>query len=391
MSDRASHKLRLLCVTIALCAASVKSAQAQNYPYNAPANPFGTTPQPTLPPSSGLTPLAQPYTQPLAQPWDPYAAGAASAPPPALPPYSAPGLGTTPYGSPPAYPTTPTAPNTGLGYPFQDWTAPSTKLVQHVSIRNSWLARDSGNNGFGMTNVDLAASLAFPFFFNLNQTPLIFTPGFNFHFLQGPVTGNTQNLPGTVYDAFGQLSWQPVFGQQKRLGADLAVSVGVYTDFQYVDHTSIRILGRGLGTWVFNPQWKAALGVVYLDRLQVKILPAGGFIWTPTNDARFELLFPSPKLAQRITNYGNSEIWGYIGGEYGGGQWSIEHQNGGTHDVFNYNDIRLFLGVETFGIRNVRGYFEVGWVFNREIIYHNNGVPVINPDDTVMLRGGVSF
>jgi hypothetical protein len=383
MRGRSCDNLIRVFATAAIFAAA-EPVVAQTYPYSAPTNPFGATPQPSLPPTSGgfvnsgVAPIAPPL-----QPWDPYAAsGAASAPPPALPPYNA-----SPYNAP-TFNAAPTQPGTGLGYPFQDWTAPQTKLIQNVSLRTSWLSGGSGTH-FGMTNVDLATSMAFPFFYNQNIAPLIFTPGFNFHFLQGPAAGVTQNLPGTVYDAFGQLSWQPQFGQQKRLGADLAISVGVYTDFQYVDHNSIRILGRGIGTWTFSPQWKAALGVVYLDRLATKILPAGGFIWTPNSDTRYEILFPQPKFAQRITNYGNAEIWGYIGGEYGGGQWSIEHAGGG-HDTFNYNDFRVYIGVEAMTARNMKMFFDIGYVFNREIIYRS-GAPNIDPNDTIMLRGGLSY
>jgi hypothetical protein len=207
--------------------------------------------------------------------------------------------------------------------------------------------------------------------------------------LNGPKVPFPQDLPGTVYDAFGQFSWQPQFGQSQRVGADLAVSVGVYSDFSFVDSHSIRVLGRGVGTYVFNPQWKGALGVVYLNRLSVKILPVAGFIWTPSSDARFEILFPQPKFAQRITNWGNSEVWGYLGGEYGGGQWTISHSDG-SRDTTNYNDLRIYFGIETKGLNNRHGYFEVGYVFNREILYRN-GAPQYDPSDTVMLRGGFGF
>jgi hypothetical protein len=334
-----------------------------------PTNPFATT-APSLAPAPSYGSGMTPFPSAAAPAWDPYAAPGSAAPPPALPA----------YGTQPAQPS--------LNFPFQDWQMPSTKLVQNVSFRNSWLNRGgNGSNNFGMTNVDLAASLAFPFFYNHNLAPLIVTPGFNFHFLQGPGAGPTQDLPGVVYDAFVQMSWMPQF--TPRLGADLAVSVGTYTDFQYVDNTSVRVLGRGLGTWTFNPQWKGVLGVVYLNRIRTKILPAFGFIWTPHDDAKFELVFPTPRIAQRITNWGNRAVWGYIGGEYGGGQWSIAHSND-THDVFNYNDLRAYLGIEAFGMNNMHTFFEVGYVFNREILY-KSGAPAIEPGDTVMLRGGVSF
>jgi hypothetical protein len=326
-------------------------------------NPYGTTPA-TTNPFAATTP-----TPSLSPGWDPYAAPGASAPPPAL----------QPYGYQPASPQ--------LGYPFQDWTAPSTKLVQSLGMRYTWINRGgNGADNFGIEDLDFWASLAFPFFNNVNIAPIVFTPGFNFHFLQGPTAPANRDLPGTTYDAFGQLSWKPQF--YERLGADLAISVGVYSDFSYTDHTSIRILGRGLGTWQINQQWQAALGVIYLDRLDVKILPAGGFIWKPHDDARFELLFPQPKLSQRITNYGNYEVWGYLGGEYGGGQWSITHADG-SHDVVNYNDFRVYLGVEAIGPR-LRGHAEIGYVFNREILYLNSP-PKLDLGDSVMIRTGVSY
>ena len=378
MRDRRRIAVLLMVCVVVGARPTVSRGQRVQFPAAAPTNPFTTppstfapsTPAPSLP-ASPYGAAASPYS--VAPAWDPYApAGAAATPPPALPP----------YGQPPA--------GSGLlNYPFQDWRQPnltSTRLIQDVSLRNTWLA-GNGANDFGVDDLDLSTTLAFPFFYNLNVAPILFTPGFSFHFFNGPDANAPRDLPGTVYDAFGQFSWRPQVTE--RLGFDLGVSFGVYSDFTYVNRTSFRILGRGVGLWTINPQWQAAAGVVYLDRLETKILPAGGFIWRPHDDARFEILFPQPKLAQRITNYGNAEIWGYVGGEYGGGQWSISHVDG-SRDEINYNDFRIFLGVEAFGVRNLKGHFEIGYVFNREIIYRN-GSPPFEPDSTVMIRTGLGF
>jgi hypothetical protein len=386
--------MRRISLITCLTAAALVGGLPQTVRAQTPASPFGMT---TVPPSTFAPSTGQPslpsgafgttptYSQPspfAAHPWDPYAAPGASsvAPPPAL----------APYGQP--------APPSTLGFPFQDWggfgggpgggpAGPSTRLVQNVQMRNTWISGD-GFNDFGVDDLDINATLAFPFFWNMNVAPILFTPGFSFHFFNGPDADPNRDLPGTVYDAFAQFSWRPQF--TPRLGADLAVSVGAYSDFKFVDHTSLRILGRALGTFTVNERWQVQAGVVYLDRLQVKILPAGGLVWTPHSDARFEILFPQPKFAQRITNWGNAQVWGYVSGEYGGGQWSIEHGSGGPHDVINYNDLRLILGVETFGAGNLRGNFEIGYVFNREIIYRS-GVPEFHPDDAFMLRAGLGF
>lgn len=352
----------------------ISVAQRVQFPTNSPANPF-STPAPgtsTFAPNTGAPSLGtSPYSAPpsLAPTWDPYALpGSTSAPPPALP----------------AYGTQPTQPQ--LGFPFQDWTAPQTRLFQNIAMRYSWINRGGGTDAFGIEDLDLTTSLAFPFFGNPNMAPILFTPGFSFHFLQGPTRPVASDIPPTVYDAYGQLSWKPQFND--RLGADLAISLGVYSDFSYTDHTSLRILGRGVGTWTFSPQLQGVLGIVYLDRLDVKILPALGVIWKPHDDARFELLFPQPKIAQRIANWNNYDIWGYLGAEYGGGQWSIAHSNG-AHDVINYNDYRIYIGVEGTGPR-LRAHAEIGYVFHRDILYLS-GQPQVSPDDSVMIRTGFTY
>jgi hypothetical protein len=147
-------------------------------------------------------------------------------------------------------------------------------------------------------------------------------------------------------------------------------------------------MGRGLGIVTLTPTLQLALGVVYIDRVLIKLFPAGGLIWTPNPDARYEILFPNPKLAHRWTTLGNTDMWGYISGEYGGGSWTIERING--NDQADYNDIRVNLGLEGYGFRGLHGFFEVGYVFERQIIYRY-GPDNYYPSDTVMLRAGLEY
>jgi hypothetical protein len=217
---------------------------------------------------------------------------------------------------------------------------------------------------------------------------LLITPGFNTHFFNGPdsMPGETIDLPARVYDAYLGAAWRPQFSP--RFGADLAVSAGVYTDFQVVNWDSLRVLGRALGVFTLSPQWKFEAGIVYLDRLSVKLLPAGGVIWTPNPDVKFDIVFPYPKLAQRLTTFGNTDVWGYVAGEYGGGQWSVVHNNG-VEDVVNYNDLRIMAGLEWFGLNRWRGNVEVGYVFDRHILYRSG--PEYSPGSTMMFRGALAF
>jgi hypothetical protein len=92
---------------------------------------------------------------------------------------------------------------------------------------------------------------------------------------------------------------------------------------------------------------------------------------------------------------GNAQVWWYVGGEYGGGSWTIEREAGttdpGASDQIDINDIRVYLGIERWNLNRCYCFVEVGYVFDREIVY------VVVPQDTtkisntVMLSGGLSF
>ena len=102
-------------------------------------------------------------------------------------------------------------------------------------------------------------------------------------------------------------------------GAELNFRIGVYSDFSRVTSDSIRFMGKGMAVLKLSPHMKLKAGVWYLDRIQVKILPAGGFVWTPNADVYFNILFPNPKIGKRLTTWGTTDWWLYAAGDYGGG------------------------------------------------------------------------
>jgi hypothetical protein len=52
--------------------------------------------------------------------------------------------------------------------------------------------------------------------------------------------------------------------------------------------------------------------------------------------------------------------------------------------------VRLILGFEAISSNRFRGNFDVGYVFNREILYRN-AVQQVKPQDAVMLRMGLQY
>ncbi len=69
-------------------------------------------------------------------------------------------------------------------------------------------------------------------------------------------------------------------------------------------------------------------------------------VWTPNPASRYEIFFPAPKLAHLISTVGNHNVWAYVRGEYGGGAWTVERPVFGGNDEFEYDDIRVAVGLD---------------------------------------------
>jgi len=262
------------------------------------------------------------------------------------------------------------------------------RLLQQISVEQTWLYGDQKKaDELEINRTELSATFGVPIFYN-PDTPLLVTPGFAFNWLSGPAS-TTADLPPRVYDAYLDTAWHPRLTDW--LHADLGLRTGVWTDFNAVNSDSIRILGRGMGVLAFTPQIDIHVGVWYLDRNRVKLLPAGGVHWRPNSIWDVYAVFPAPMIRRRSITVGSSQWWIYFAGEYGGGRWTVERL-GAVEDDIDYNDIRLIYGFEWETQSQIRGHIEVGYVFDREILYKAAGAPPkLSLDDTVMVRAGIDF
>lgn len=264
------------------------------------------------------------------------------------------------------------------------------KLLQELSFEYTWLyGRHNDPNELEINRFELASTFAVPMFYNMD-TPLLITPGFAFNFLEGPLAGpGGPEMPPTLYDAYLDFAWYPKVTPW--LGAELGFRTGVWSDFDHVTTDSIRFLGRGLASISTTPNLDILFGVVYLDRVKVKILPAGGVYWRPTPEWDAYIVFPNPKVRKYWMNVGNSKWYWYVAGEYGMGSWTAEHGDNPSGRV-DINDIRVIGGLECETQTQVRGHVEVGYVWDRELVF-DPGPPFgdYKLDDTIMIRAGIDF
>ncbi len=276
-----------------------------------------------------------------------------------------------------------------VDYPQASTTKPSLQLppgakpgmLQRLTFTETWLA--SGDDvGLGSNSLELSAILAAPIF--STQPPFLITPRFAAHFLDGP---SSSDLPSSVFDTSLEFRWLRPMGE--RWTADLAIAPGFYSDFDNTTSDAIRITGRAVGIYKWTPTTTVALGVVYLDREDVSLLPVVGLIWKPDDTLNVELLFPRPKIAKRIVFGVDASWWTYIGGEFGGGSWAIQRVSG-VDDVATVRDLRAILGLQRKTNSGGSMRFEVAYVFDRQLEYLT-ATPDLPLDDTVMVRAGASY
>jgi hypothetical protein len=259
-------------------------------------------------------------------------------------------------------------------------------MFQKLILSGTWLAGGVDSRSFGQTDLESKIILALPC--PTRDSPLVITPGFTVHYLQGPAN---VDLPPRLYETYMQFRWLSQVTPQ--WGLDLAVTPGVFSDFNQGSDDSFRLTGHGAVAWTYNPAMKFVLGAAYLDLPDNNVIPIGGVIWTPNEEMKFELIFPTPKISKRIHCFDDhnkdAETWVYIAGEFANDAWAIAHGNG-DNDLLVLSDDRLILGLE----RKIRGGLstrvEIGYVFSRRIRF-NSDIPDFYPEDTVLLRGGLMY
>lgn len=255
-------------------------------------------------------------------------------------------------------------------------------VLQRVKFINTWLSGRSGDD-MEFFDTDLMVSLGFPF--PTVQSPLVLTPGFGSHFLDGP---DSPDMPAQVFDTYLDILWKKPITPE--LSVDLALTPGWYSDFEQSNSDALRIGGRLIGFYTWSPFTKFVLGVAYLDRQDVNFLPVGGVVWTPNDDWRLELVAPKPRIAYRSGCDGVFSWWWYMAGEFGGGSWAIRRA-AGFDDVANYSDWRFLIGQELKRGLDSIFWVEMGYVFNRQLSYNSGLTPDFSPSNTLLVRLGVGY
>ncbi len=241
-----------------------------------------------------------------------------------------------------------------------------------------------GSNGLGLTNLEQSITLGLPA--PTPASPLLVTAGFVGTLVDKP-TG--VDMPNELFEGYVQARWLRKLTE--KLGMDLAVSPGWYSDFKNDTPQAMRITGHGFGAWEATENLRVIAGLIYLDRYDVNMLPAGGLLWTPSDSTRFELIFPRPRLAWRVAESQRAAQWLYVAAEFGGNQWATQSSSG-NDQVMVIRDYRLLAGWERRPANlGLNWRLETGWVFGRTVQYYFSNDETFNPSNTFLARAGIWY
>ena len=258
-------------------------------------------------------------------------------------------------------------------------------LFQKLFFTGTWIPR-LDDDSLGISELETGIVFGLPFF--RKNTPLLITPRFAVHYLDGP---SSPDLPARVFDAEISFRHLRKFGNGP-WAMDATVTLGHYSDFESSDADAFRVTGRALAVYESTPTTQWVFGVVYLNRRDVSVVPVVGMISKPTPDIKYEAILPRPRLAWRLPD---GERWAYLAGEFGGGIWSIERPPtlttpAFTQDLLTYNDYRILLGIERKVAGGLSRRVEVGYVFGRELDF-SNATSTVRLDDSLFVRGGLTY
>ena len=262
--------------------------------------------------------------------------------------------------------------------------------VNRASVGYTWIHGGAGVDSVDVNNFDIALPVEMGEFFDTDR-PWFLIPSFGLHLWDGP--GGVVDLPSRAYSAAlrGYYRGDP----SQRFSLELGVGVGIYTDFQTLTGHSLRITGEGVFHLRLTPDMVVSGGVWYLGRNRIRMLPAAGLLWTPNPQTRWNLFFPEPKLSQYLTTLDEQDVWWYLGGEYGGGAWTIRRA-AGFSDRIDINDVRLTIGLEWGSPKQMEvgqriGFIEGGLSFDREVRYVVRPNDTFGPGSTVFFRAGIGY
>jgi len=256
-------------------------------------------------------------------------------------------------------------------------------FFQRISLAGGWLGDDRTGGGLGQSFSRASAMFAVPL--GSRDRIALVSPTLAIDFLDGPLV---TDVPPRLYSAYADVVARLTITPQWELYG--AIRPGSFSDWQS-SQQSFRMAALAAIGWNVVPDRLAFMvGVADLARNDFDVIPIAGVMWVPSDDLRFDLMLPKPKIAYRVGYLpAFSEDWIYVTAAMGGGSWAVERTSGAIDEV-TLRDYRVALGAERLLDGGSGWYAEVGMAFGRRLEYLSSPATIYF-DDAVYLEIGIAF
>jgi len=242
----------------------------------------------------------------------------------------------------------------------------------------------AGTGQFGVFEVNAESRYSSPL---PAQWILSLAPQFNLRLWEGPTT---PALHGDIYR--GGLDIQLTSPTLGPYTAELAFNPSVNSDFDHnLTSDAWNFDGRGAVFVRTSPQWMFMLGALYWDRVNSRILPYAGVIYTPNDWFELRATFPRADMSLFLGTPWGVPQWLYVAGEYHVEAYQIEPITAGpTRERIELEDWRLMLGVRSDS-GGISSFLEGGWVFGRNVDFAHAPASGFDISSGFIARFGMRF
>jgi len=252
-----------------------------------------------------------------------------------------------------------------------------------------WLAKSgvSGPNGkFGSFGFDAAWKNVSPVM--LWGTPKVFSFTQTFGLRQWDGPRGASGLPGKVF-YFG---WDLELAKIKRGSWTFvaAFAPSINSDLQNsLTRRAIHYDGRAIAYYQASSQALIVMGVGYWDRVNDRVIPYGGVVFTPDDRWEIRALFPKSRVSYFIGNVWGFSPWLYTRGEFHVESYEIDREPVGIQDQIEMSDWRIMVGLR--GDNGwATGFIEVGAILDRQVRFQRS-YPSYDISNNFILRTGLQF
>ena len=242
------------------------------------------------------------------------------------------------------------------------------------------------NGNFGSFGFDAAWKNVLPIRWWTEPKILSFTQTFGLRQWDGP-TG-ASGLPGNVF-YFG---WDVELAKVDRgpWSFVAAFAPSINSDLQNsLTRRAIHYDGRAIAYYRASPQVLLAMGLGFWDRVNDRLIPYAGVVFTPDDRWEIRALFPKSRLSYFVGNVWGFSTWLYTRGEFHVESYEIDREPVGIQDQIEMSDWRVLVGARGDNGWST-GFLEFGFVFDRQVTFQSS-FPSFDISADFLIRMGLQF